>query len=263
MRDWQRWLEVCVASTDEPGTGATDIAVAHTRWLPAMAQAVTMATSAPDAARADATPPPLSNDCRDDAPGVANRLLIGPRLSGDDAVPAGDAASISARLLLEPEMQLDTQQLFHARTVLIGATHAAARDYWRTASGVLPGVELIANTVRFVDVQGAAARAPGLQRIVALAFFVFFAVATWRTRGLPKLVVLVAGTLLGVALAIGVFRYYGVFDALEAAIVLTVLYKAAVELGNVIEDWRHHWRGHRGQSARFLRTLKAVSTRQT
>ena len=95
---------------------------------------------------------------------------------------------------------------------------------------MLPGVELIANTVRFVDVQGAAARAPGLQRIVALAFFVFFAVATWRTRGLPKLVVLVAGTLLGVALAIGVFRYYGVFDALEAAIVLTVLYKAAVEL---------------------------------
>jgi hypothetical protein len=89
VRDWQRWLEVCVASTDEPGSGATDIAVAQTRWLPAMAQAVTMATSAPDAARADATPPPLSNDCRDDAPGVANRLLIGPRLSGDDAVPCG------------------------------------------------------------------------------------------------------------------------------------------------------------------------------
>jgi hypothetical protein len=118
-----------------PGSGATDIAVAHTRWLPAMAQAVTMATSAPDAARADATPPPLSNDCRDDAPGVTNRLLIGPRLSGDDAVPADDAASISARLLLEPEMQLDTQQLFHARTVLIGATHAAARDIGAQRAG--------------------------------------------------------------------------------------------------------------------------------
>ena len=84
----------------------------------------------------------------------------------------------------------------------------------------------------------------------------------WQLRGLPKLVALIGGTLLIVALAIELFGYYAVFDALETAIVLTVLYKAAVELCNVIEDWRRHWRENRDRPARFMRTLKAVSTRQ-
>jgi hypothetical protein len=177
--------------------------------------------------------------------------------------PAGDAASISARLLLEPEMQIDTQQLFHARTVLIGAN--ARRGARLLAHGERGAAGRRADR-EHGEIRGRAGRCRACAGPAAHRRARVLCVLRGRdlahTR-LPKLVVLVAGTLLGVALAIGVFRYYGVFDALEAAIVLTVLYKAAVELGNVIEDWRHHWRGHRGQSARFLRTLKAVSTRQT
>jgi hypothetical protein len=261
VRDWQRWIEVCVAPTDEPAAGARDVAVAHTRWLPAVAEAI---SSAAPAGRRNArtTPPSLSNDCREDAPGLANRLLIGPRLSGEAMVPSRDAQSVSARVLLDPELQIDTAQLFGARTVLIGATHPAARDYWLTPSGVLPGVEVIANTIRFLDLQQTAARNRGWQRIATLVFFVFFAVAMWRLRGLPKALVLIAGTLALVALAIGVFGYYGVFDALETAIILAVLYKAAIELGTMVEEGRHHWHANRGKLRRLLRTVRDVSTRQ-
>jgi CHASE2 domain-containing sensor protein len=262
VRNWQRWLEVCTSPADEPAPGAEDIVVAQTRWLPAIAEL--LAEPAAPGAPAESQPAPAaaSGDCREEAPGAADRLLIGPRLSGDAAAPSTGAMSISAGLLLEPGLQVDTGQLFTGRTVLLGATHPAARDYWLTTGGVLPGVELIANTVRYLDVQGPASRNGWARRAVALVFFAFFAVATWRLRGLPKLVVLIAGTLLLVAVAITAFHFYAVFDALEAAIVLTVLYKAAVELCNVIEDARHHWRENRGRSRRLLRTLKAVSTRQ-
>jgi hypothetical protein len=265
VRDWQRWVEVCTSPIDEPVGAEREIAVAQTRWLPAIAQLIAAPERATSAGKAAAAPPPpLSGDCHSDAPGATDRLLIGPRLTGDSAAPSVTAATISAGLLLEPELQVDTGQLFTGRTVLIGATHPAARDYWLTPGGVLPGVEVIANTIRFLGLQGdAEARGSWLQRAVALLFFAFFAVAMWRFRGLPKLVALIGGTLLIVALAIGVFGYYAVFDALETAIVLTVLYKAAVEVCTVIEDWRHHWRENRGRPARLLRTLKAVSMRQT
>jgi CHASE2 domain-containing sensor protein len=262
VRDWQRWIEVCVAPVDEPVAGAGDIVVAHTRWLPAMAEAIAGSKIAAASRQHATSAPALTNDCRTDAPSVSSRLLIGPRLSGDAMVPSGDAQSVSARMLLDPELQIDAAQLFGSRVVLIGATHPAARDYWLTPSGVLPGVEVIANTVRFLDLQDEAARTRGWHRVVVLAFFVFFAIATWKLRGLPKLFVLIAGTLVLVAFAIEGFGYYGVFDALETAIVLTVLYKAAAELGGMIEDWRQQWRASRGTSWRFFRTLKAVSLRQ-
>jgi CHASE2 domain-containing sensor protein len=261
VRDWQRWIEVCVAPTDEPMAGATDVAVAKTQWLPSMAEAIAGAAPA-GVGIAQTMPPALSGDCRDDVPDFANRLLIGPRLSGDAMVPSRDAQSVSARMLLNPELEIDSEQLFGARTVLIGATHPAARDYWLTPSGVLPGVEVIANTIRFLDLQDAGKRSRGWQRFATLVFYVFFAVSMWRLRGLPKLFVLVAGTLALVAVAIGAFGFYGVFDALEAAIVLAVLYKAAIELGTMIEDVREHWHTSRGKPHRLLQTLKAVSTRQ-
>ena len=49
--------------------------------------------------------------------------------------------------------------MIHNRSdVFIGATHSGTGDVWVTPSGLLPGVELLANTVRFLPLQSTTGR---------------------------------------------------------------------------------------------------------
>jgi CHASE2 domain-containing sensor protein len=218
VHNWQDWLSVCTNDRAE--------------WLPSVETTLAslLATLPPGLDR-PVTPTSLGDGCgpqRADAD-HQRRLLIGPRITGDDR-PAlrTDARSVSASLLLDPQLARNDAQLFANRVVFIGATHASAGDEWLTPSGVLPGVELLANTVRYAPLER---QAPGflgrlVHRVVALLLFVFFAAVEWRFRGLVALLVATAGTLVVVALGLGLFEDLAVLDAVEAAILLAVIYKA-------------------------------------
>jgi CHASE2 domain-containing sensor protein len=173
--------------------------------------------------------------------GNEQRLLIGPRLTGESrAAPRADAQTISATMLLDPELARDDARLFHDRVVFIGATHPSSGDFWMTPSGVRPGVELLANTVRYTPLQGARhGWAENLAyRTVALLLFALFVIAEWWLRGLGAVVAITSGVLAFVALLLALFDSLLVFDALEAAILLSIVYKIVEAAGTFFEELR-------------------------
>jgi CHASE2 domain-containing sensor protein len=249
VRQWSPWLGVCVDG--EPA------------WLPAVATRV--AALLPALLQAIPPPaPPLPADCSTTEQSAGQRLLIGPRVTGSTGAMFGrDARAVSAALLLDPEVARDDSRLFGGRVVLIGATHASSGDFWLTPAGVLPGVELLANSVRFVPQQ--AGTGPGAEfayRSKALVLFGLFAprvggcVASWpcSPRSLSRSV--------AVSIAVGGFDDLGIFDALEAAILLTIAYHALRALVDFIVDWRTERASQPAGIHGTLGTLRAVCIRQ-
>jgi CHASE2 domain-containing sensor protein len=174
-----------------------------------------------------------------------------------------DARAVSAALLLDPEVARDDSRLFGGRVVLIGATHASSGDVWLTPAGVLPGVELLANSVRFATRQvGSGPGAELAYRVKALALFGLFAAAGWWLRGLVALLAAILVALLAVSIAVGGFDDLGIFDALEAAILLTIAYHALRALAEFLVDWRNERASHPAGIRGTLRTLRAVCIRQ-
>jgi CHASE2 domain-containing sensor protein len=171
--------------------------------------------------------------------GNAQRLLIGPRLTGEArAAPRTDAQAVSATLLLDPEIARDDARLFRDRVVFIGATHPSSGDFWMTPSGVLPGVELLANTVRYTPLQAERHgwSANLAYRVVALLLFALFVFVEWWLRGFGAVIVITTGVLIVVAVLLGLFDSLLVFDALEAAILLSIAYKALETAGKSVEE---------------------------
>lgn len=214
VRQWARWLAVC--SDGGP------------QWLPAIPVRVAMLLDPlpRDLDRPRVPDPPAS--CRQTEERSGQRLIIGPRLTGasGSALVAG-ARTISASLLLDTELARDDEQLFGRRIVIIGASHAGTSDFWLTPSGALPGVELLANAIRYSTLR--AATGPGAElvyRIAALALFAMFALQAFWLRGVAALLCSIIGGLTVVALAVGIWNYFGIFEALEAAILLTLFYAA-------------------------------------
>jgi hypothetical protein len=195
-------------------------------WLPFAPLAFARLLADSDAG----TPQDAASACRSGHPAELrqHRLLVGPRLSavGEQAINLqGTAFTVRAAALLDTR-PLDPG-LFSDRIVLVGATHLASSDHWLTPAGVLPGVELLAQTVRFWPLQPHAAggqAALGV-RIGAVLLFAVFALLDWYLR--PLFALLAAGlfALLLAAVAINGFGGYAVFDVIEAAVLLAVLYK--------------------------------------
>lgn len=226
VHQWADWLEVCTAD----GTQMLASAPARLSLL---------LDPLPQGLRRS-TPPLSTGSCRrdDDPPGQL--LLIGPRLTGPGrAGMTGDAAAVSALSVLDPDVARDDAWLFGNRVVIIGATHAASGDFWLTPSGVLPGVELIAHTVRLSTLRSAPGwRASLAHRAAVLAGFLLFVAIGWWLRGLAAALAYVAGGLLYVAVPIWIWDYYLVFEALEVAILLVLAYKFLQALLDMIEDWK-------------------------
>ena len=219
VRNWQDWLEVCTSDGAE--------------WLPSIpARLAAMVGTLPQGLDRPAVVTTRGPSCATTVEQnirKPKRLFIGPRLTGEGRAPAADAQSISASLLLDPQMSRNDARLFGGRVVFIGATHASAGDFWLTPSGVLPGVELLANTVRFAPLQ--VEMHGGIEKLAyraaALLLFAIFACSQWWLRGLVALVVSSACALALVAFAIDRYDAFGVFDAVEAAIIMMIVYKAA------------------------------------
>lgn len=238
VREWSPWLALC----------ADDAA----QWLPAVALRASGAAETPpgDPCAGAAVP--------------ARRLLVGPRITDPERPRfAADARSVSASLVLDPEVERDDAGLFGNRVVLIGATHASSGDAWLTVAGVYPGVELLANTVRYARLQppGGAAAGPA-QRAKALLFFAVFAASVWWLRGIVALLVAGLGALAIVVVAAGAFDDLAVFDALESGLLLVVAWGALRAIADFIADWRVVRRDHPAGARGWVGTLKAVSLRQ-
>jgi len=68
--------------------------------------------------------------------------------------------------------------------------------------------------------------------------------------------------LLAVSIAVGGFDDLGIFDALEAAILLTIAYHALRALTDFVVDWRTERASHPAGIHGTLGTLRAVCIRQ-
>jgi len=238
VRQWTDWIEVCT-------THGTELLASIPARLSLLLEPL------PHGLRRTA-PPPLQDACSREGDPPGQLLLIGPRLTGPARVGiTADAASISALTVLDPEIDRDDAWLFGGRVVLVGATHPASGDFWLTPSGVLPGVELLANTIRFAPLR----TAPGWQtslkhRAAVLVAFLMFVAIGMTLRGLAAAFAYVAGGLLFVAVPIWIWDYYQVFEALEVAILLVVAYRFLQAALDMVEDWKTErarqpagWRG--------------------
>ena len=238
VRQWTDWVTIC---TDDGTTSLASIPARLSLLIEPLPRGMRRVSS-----------PQLNSSCsRDDTP-PGQLLLIGPRLTGPAQVGMSvDAASISASLVLDPQMDRDDAWLFGDRVVLVGATHPAAGDFWLTPSGVLPGVELLAHTVRLAPLRTDPGAGSALKhRAAVLIGFLLFAFIGLGLRGLAAAAAYVAAGLLFIAVPIWLWEYYRVFEALEVAVLLAVAYKFAQALFDMIEDWKNErlqhaagWRG--------------------
>jgi len=129
--------------------------------------------------------------------------------------PSPNVSKISAWQLLDRRVQRDDHALFAGRVVVVGGTRNGASDLWRTPVGMLYGVELIANTVRFAPGQ---LRDSGYAMVYTLSFFALFCALKHYLR---PIVALVAGILLSTGAAY-VAGPYVILDSIQSAIVLFV-----------------------------------------
>lgn len=246
VRQWTDWVEVCTAYT--------------THMLASIPATLSSMLDPLPAGLQRASPPLLADSCRREADPPGQLLLIGPRLTGASMAPmTATAAAISALAVLDPVLDRDDGWLFGGRVVLIGATHPGFGDFWLTPNGVLPGVELLAHTVRFATLRTAPGwRADAAHRTAVLAAFILFVAIGQYLRGMAAALAYLTAGLLFVVLAIRLWGYYRVFEALEVALLLMVLYKIVQAMLDMVEDWKQERRlrpaGCRGR----LGTLWAI-----
>jgi CHASE2 domain-containing sensor protein len=160
-------------------------------------------------------------------------------------------------MVLDPEIDRDDRWLFTGRVVLIGATHSGSSDLWLTPGGVVPGVELLANTIHYAPVDSSDGRASEIAyRGLAILLFLIFAAATWRLVGIAAFGGGLIGALLVVAIAIRGWDYFRVFESLESAIWLSVLYFGVQSLVELIADLARSWRSTApGEKKGFWRSM--------
>ena len=248
VRQWADWLEVCTPE------GTTLLASIPARL------SLMLEPLPPGLRRASA--PPVQNSCQPARDPAGQLLLIGPRLTGPAASALSvDAAAVSAATILDAQIDRDDAWLFGDRVVLIGATHPASGDFWLTPSGVLPGVELLAHTVRLAPLRTAPGAGSAFRlRVAVLVAFLLFAAIGLVLRGLAMMAAYVTGGLLFVAVPIWFWEYYRVFEALEIAVLLVIVWKFCQALLDMIEDWKceraKQVAGWRGRFATFWATCR-------
>jgi len=155
-----------------------------------------------------------------------------------------NAQAVSATAVLDPAIARDDSSLFAGRVVLIGATHADGGDQWLTPVGVLPGVELLANTIRYARLKPTDGLwAEFARRAFAFVLFLGFVAILQCLKGAARPIAFVLLGLIPtfVALKLG---WIGFLDALETAVLLTIVYEAVRLLVDSGVDFRDGWRDY-------------------
>lgn len=106
---------------------------------------------------------PRSCDASSDG-GAGHLIIVGDRVGSHGIKVTGATRLIPASHLLRAPETLDRAQFFTDRIVLVGGTYSGSGDIWVTTRGVMPGVELIANTVQFAPLQLGEARLESAQK---------------------------------------------------------------------------------------------------
>jgi CHASE2 domain-containing sensor protein len=147
------------------------------------------------------------------APG--HTVIYDEALLGAGVALSRNVSKISAWQVLDSRIQRDDHALFAGKVVIIGGMRSGTADLWRTPVGMLYGVELIANTIRFAPGQ---LRDSRYAMAYTLAFFVLFCALKHFLR---PIVALGAGILLctGAAYIAGP---YVILESIQSAIVLFV-----------------------------------------
>jgi CHASE2 domain-containing sensor protein len=219
VRRWAPWLPVCA-----DGGAAV---------LPSVALRVLMLTRPADYAAVVPVPqPPCGRDeVRAPEYTVIFREDLG-RAADGAGLPAigrdgrpGPALRLRARDVLDG-LRIDEGTYMRDRVAIIGGSHAAGRDLWRTPLGGLPGAVVLASTVVHAPLQ-VEMRPPSraVYRLLVLGLFLLLLALSASLRdlvGIP-LALVAAGALTLVALR--GFGYYRIFDVVETSILLLLQYK--------------------------------------
>ena len=243
VRRWRDAWEVCTDSGTE-----TVLAVPLR-----VTAAVTHPSSSPEA-------PPRSGQCTLAAQTSPQHLLIfGAPIAGQNRLDASadTPRTISARLLLDAGREVERGGYFSLtdRVVLIGATHAASGDLWRTPIGLMPGIELIAHTLRFAPPQTELRDGAEYSKPITLVALWILAALAFLLR--PAVVVLITGvaSLVAIYVATGVFSRFDIFASLALSLALFVEYAVAYALWELVAETKNYrrWRIFRALLAKRMR----------
>jgi CHASE2 domain-containing sensor protein len=226
VRKWYEWLVFC---------GASEVSLPSVplRVLSAWPAAASVHLPRPQALT-------LSEPCHPGLGASRSHIIIyDEALSGrPDAAIARNLSRVSAWQVLDPKIKRDDQALFFGRAVLVGGTRTGSADLWRTPVGMLPGIELMANTVRFAPGQ---LRESGHATFYSLVLFLVFC----ALRLLLRPIVAIAAATAMCTTALLIAGPYAVLDAIENAILLFV------EL-SLVEECIHLWLDARTYGWRFV-----------
>jgi len=223
VRHWNEWFVACGPA------GATALPAAALRIL------ANWGTADPFPRP---SPPTLREPCEAGITQSRSHIIIydAGLYPGQDAAVSRSLSIISAWQVTDARVKRDDAKLFSGRAVLIGGTRTGSNDLWRTPVGMLPGVELMANTVRFAPGQ---VRESAHGTLFAVLFFVLFC----ALKLLLRPIVAIAA---GIALCGGVlwlFGPYATLDAIQAALVLFVELSLIEECIHLCMDAREYgWR---------------------
>jgi hypothetical protein len=236
----RRWRDAWEACTDADNGSTTETVLAVPLRIATILRGETSLAQIP----------PRTGQCTFSTQTSAEHLLIlGAPIVGHSQLGSGSTAprELSARYLLDPDREVERTGYFSlsGRVVLVGATHAASGDVWRTPIGLMPGIELIAHTLRFAPAQiELPAGATGYSKSITLIAFWTLAAFAFLLR--PGLVVLIAGVLSFVAIfvATGLFGRFDIFESLALSLWLFIEYAVAVAFWELIKEARTYrkWR---------------------
>ncbi len=207
--------------------------------------------------------PPRSGLCTFAAQTSPQHLVIlGGPITGQAQLNTSGPRVLPARHLLDSDRAVERGGYFsvEGRVVIIGATHAASGDIWRTPIGLMPGMELIAHTLRFAPVQiERQLQNPDRRdysKPITLVAFWMLALLGFVLR--PSVVVILAGVLSFVAIfvATGVFGRFDVFESLALSLWIFIEFAVVLafwELFREIGVYRK-WRALRVLLAKRIRS---------
>jgi CHASE2 domain-containing sensor protein len=186
---------------------------------------------------------------------IGNRILNAPRVQSDPNSPR----RIPARQLLDTRFAMEDQGYFSlvGRVTIIGASHRASGDNWRTALGYIPGVELVAHTIQFSRDQLKQASGGTVWRErgeTLLAYLTMVALFFWLRPLVASFIAVIALLMLAWwGLSDGRFEIFG---SLELAIWCFILHESGVGL------WKIGAKTGKYQSWSKLRVLLAERVRK-
>ena len=188
-------------------------------------------------------------------------LILGAPISGQNRMNISDDAPrvMSARHLLDADREIEQTGYFSlaGRVVVIGATHTASGDVWRTPIGLMPGLELIAHTLRFAPTQTElpAGATDYSKSFTLMAFWTLAALAFLLH---PSLAVLILGVLSFVAIyvATGLFSRFDIFASLALSLGIFVEYAVTLAFWDLLRDSKNYrrWRIWRMLLAKRMRS---------